>query len=376
MSRTINSPKLSKEYILNKVSQVSIFSAYLNISADIIQDCVDTGELICSPIRSDIHPTCGFRYDNKGRLKFKDFSGYFWGDCFDLVAFIMNKIYKSDYKVSDKKHFLHVLRHITFTFKDIFYGTEKDETVLNQINTAISNIKNDKPNIELVVRKWDKDDEIYWKQFGISIQWLNINFVYPVEQYYINRNINPYPKYFYDKNDPCYGYYLGQKNYLNHIKLYFPKRIKGSTRFLTNCNHLEGIYNLDKNNYDAIILTKSTKDRLCIGEIINNITSLYRVIPNITIGVINIPHETYHLRENEYNWLKSKSENGQIYSLMDNDRTGIMEAIWLRNTYNIIPVFIPKQYNCKDTAEFVSKCSFEQVQSEISNFINYIKSNN
>ena len=59
--RNINSSKLTKQAILDKISQISIFSTYLNLSNNIIQHCIDTGELICSPIREDIHPTCGFK---------------------------------------------------------------------------------------------------------------------------------------------------------------------------------------------------------------------------------------------------------------------------------------------------------------------------
>ena len=49
------------------------------------------------------------------------------------------------------------------------------------------------------------------------------------------------------------------------------------------------------------------------------------------------------LRDYEYNWLNNKlNVNGKIISLMDNDRTGIAEAIWLRNTYNIQEVGLAK----------------------------------
>lgn len=68
MGRNINSTKLTKEYVLSKVSQITIFSTYLNLSDKIIQYCIDSGELICSPIRDDVHPTCGFRYDKKVNL--------------------------------------------------------------------------------------------------------------------------------------------------------------------------------------------------------------------------------------------------------------------------------------------------------------------
>lgn len=374
MGRNINSSKLSKQNILNKISQVTIFSTYLNLSDKLVQYCIDTGELICSPLRYDEHPTCGFKYDNRGKLKFKDFSGFFWGDCFDLVAFIMSKMYNTTIDVNDRNDFIKILRHITFTFKDIFYGKEKDINLINDINNTIINIKNDKPIIELVVREWNKNDENYWNQFGVSLQFLNINFIYPIEQYYINRKINPNPKYFYDIKDPCYGYNLGRdKNGVYNIKIYFPKRHKGETRFITNCNHLEGIYNLNRNNYDIIVLTKSTKDRVSLGSAIYRNVSLYGGTIKSLIGCINIPHETYKLRQNEYDWLKSKlNNNGIIVSLMDNDNTGKKEAIWLHNNYNIKPILIPKEYNSKDFSELVSKNTLDKVNDLLLQTIKYI----
>lgn len=373
MGRNINSSKLTKQLILSKVSQVTIFSTYLNLSDKLVQYCIDTGELICSPIRDDIHPTCGFRYDSKGKLKFRDFAGYFWGDCFDVVALIMGGIYNKQYDISNREDFVKVLRHITFTFKDIFYGQEKDINLINEINTGIVAIKHKKPNIELVVRDWNEYDKEYWGRFGVPLQFLNINFIYPVEQYYINRKINPEPKYFYRTNDPCYGYCLGQdRSGIYNIKLYFPNRDKAVTRFITNCNHLEGIYNLDKTDYDIIVITKSTKDRVSLGAAILRMTSLYGGVDK-KVGVINIPHETYKLRQNEFDWLRGKlSDGGKIVSLMDNDTTGKHEAIWLRNNYQIIPLLIPNAYCAKDFAELVSKHRFDEVVNLIKQTINYI----
>lgn len=373
MGRNINSSKLTKQLILSKVSQVTIFSTYLNLSDKIVQYCIDTGELICSPIRDDVHPTCGFRYDNKGKLKFRDFAGYFWGDCFDIVALIMGGIYNKQYDISNREDFVKVLRHITFTFKDIFYGQEKDINLINEINIGIVAIKHKKPNIELVVRNWNEYDKEYWGKFGVPLQYLNINFIYPVEQYYINRKINPEPKYFYNANDPCYGYCLGQdRSGVYNIKLYFPNRNKTVTRFITNCNHLEGIYNLDKTDYDIIVITKSTKDRVSLGAAILRINSLYGGVDK-KVGVINIPHETYKLRQNEFDWLKGKlSDRGKIVSLMDNDSTGKHEAIWLRNNYQITPLLIPVIYGAKDFAELVSKHKFDEVVNLIKQTINYI----
>ena len=371
MGRKITN-KLSKEYILSKVDQITIFSVYFNLPIDVINYCIDTGEFIVSPIRTDMHPTCGFRYNNRGKLKFKDFAGYFWGDCFDAAAYIISNM--EGFKgldVNSKEGFITVLRHITFTFKDIFYGEEKDPLIDNSITKTISKIKKEKPIIELVIREWTIADENYWKQFNVNLQTLNINFIYPIEQYYINRKSNPEPKYFYSEKDPCYAYILGKdKQGIYNIKLYFPNREKSNTRFITNCNHLEGIYQLGRDDYDIIILTKSTKDRVSISSSLKMLSSLYGELNIDRIGVINIPHETYKLRDNEYFWLKNKlSQKGCIVSLMDNDRTGKIEAIYLKKEYNILPLIIPKSYKAKDFSELFKYNKITEINNLIINTI-------
>lgn len=353
MGRHINTNNYTKQYILSKISQELIFSTYFNIPIETIQYCIKTNELIISPIREDNHPTCGFRYDTKGRLKFRDFAGYFWGDCFDAVALVISKAYGKEFNVNNKQDFVYILKHISLTFKDIINNETKDLNIITKIEDGISKLRRDKPIIDLVIREWNKDDVAYWAKFGISIKDLNINFVYPVEQFYINRKQNPEPKYYYDEKDPCYAYYLGRgSDNINNYKLYFPKRTKDShSRFICNCNHLEGILNLTERNYTHIIITKSTKDRIALGSTLRYYTSLYGGF-NIKVGVINIPHETYRLRDIEIDWLKDKLRfDGEIVTFMDNDRTGIMEAIYLRKEFGFKAILIPKEYGAKDFAE-------------------------
>ena len=275
MGRSINSSKLSKKYIFSKLSPITIFATYLNIHPEIIKDCINKNFLIVSPFRDDKRPSCGFRYDKYGNLKCRDFGGYFWGDCFDAAALVINNTYKLNLNVNNNKDFIRILRHITLIFKDVFYNEEKDKEFESQLQEGINNIRRQKQIFDLVTRSWNNDDINYWKQFGIDVKYLNINFVYPIEQYYINRKNNPNPYYYYDSKDPCYAYFLGKdKNGINNFKLYFPKRDKNYNRFITNCNHLEGIINLDKDNYDYIIITKSSKDRISIGNTLLNIVSL------------------------------------------------------------------------------------------------------
>lgn len=94
------------------------------------------------------------------------------------------------------------------------------------------------------------------------------------------------------------------------------------------------------------------------------------------IGVVNIPHETYKLRQIEYDWLRSKlNRNGFLISLMDNDRTGLMEAVILKNDYDIIPIIIPKELGVKDFAELRSSYSTNVINELIQQVVKYIEDN-
>lgn len=380
MRRTVNNGTLTRDFILSKISQVSIFSAYTGIDASTIEHCINTGEFISSPFRIDEHPSFGFRYDNRGKLKGKDFAGYFHGDCFDAAALVISEIIHKNVDISNKGWFIFVLKHIAYTFRNIVYGKDKDYNIEGIIADGINAARNRKPIIEFVPRQWNNYDKNYWGKFHIPLSYLNTNFVYPVDQYYVNRKVNPEPKYLYDndRKDVCYAYILGQdKQGIYNIKLYFPNRKHGTVRFITNSNCLEGLLNLELEKYDAIILTKSTKDRISLRAFIDSITLdvSYGGTAIENIGIINIPHESYKLKQLEYDWIRGKCPNGYIVSLMDNDMAGYHEAIWLRNNYGIIPFCIPKSYEVKDFAELRSKYSVEAIKELINKSYKYIVDN-
>ena len=64
---------ISKDYILRKYNQLDIFIYYLtrinkyasinNVTKEDIVDAVNTGSAMCSPIRIDVNPSVGFKYD-------------------------------------------------------------------------------------------------------------------------------------------------------------------------------------------------------------------------------------------------------------------------------------------------------------------------
>ena len=255
---------------------------------------------------------------------------------------------------------------------------EIDESIRN----ALIKSKDRKAIIELVPRSWNKEDKKIWDKWNVNLAYLNTHFVIPVDQYYINRSSNPEPKYRYVSKDPCYAYMLGQnKQGIYLIKLYFPLRNRHiDLKFITNCNVLEGLPNLELDDYDYIIITKSSKDRLSLGSHLTNKPLYGGAGKLLKIGVINLPSENYRLKANEYEWIKKKlSNNGMILSFLDFDRTGREGAEYLLETYNIPYLFITRgefglsNYECKDFADLHDKYTKDEIDKFIKETLSYVE---
>lgn len=383
MIRNINTAKLTKTYIEGKISQELIVSKYLDIPIEVVRRCIDTNTLITSVFRDDDdNGSMGIQYNAKGRLKVRDFGGFgFFGDVYDVVGYVLSLICKRKIEPNNKQDFYFILKHIANTFSNIIDGKEVDENITYEIKDAIAVGKKRRPIIEIVPRSWNKSDKDYWGKLGVSLSYLNTHFVIPVDQYYIDRGVNTEPKYYYKQKDPCYAYMLGQNRQgIHFIKLYFPNRNRTTElKFITNCNVLEGLLNLELNNYDFILITKSSKDRLSIGGHLDMIPFYGGANAKLNIGIINLPSENYHLTEKEYSWLTNKlTPNGKLISLLDFDYTGRCGAKYLYETYDIPYMFITRgefglyNYRCKDFADLHDVYTIKEINQFINETITYV----
>ena len=383
MRRNVNTAHLTKDYIESKVSQIAIMSKYLDIPIDVINECIEHNTLITSIFRDDdTNKSMGFTYNKKGRLKVRDFGGFgFFEDIYGTVAYILSLAYERKIDTNNKQDFYFVLQHIAYTFRDIIDNKDIDPNVDPLIKDAITKGKRKKQVIELVPRSWNQHDREIWGKWGIGLNYLNTHFVLPVEQYYINRTADSDPKYYYKAKDPCYAYMLGQNRegiYL--IKLYFPLRNRATElKFVTNCNVLEGLPNLELDDYDYILITKSSKDRLSIG---NHLMThpLYGEGRILNIGIVNLPSENYRLKQKEYDWLSNKlAEDGLIISFLDFDATGRKGARFMLETYNIPYIFITRgelgleDYGCKDFADLHDSYSIDDIDNFIRETLTYVE---
>lgn len=382
MKRNIATTKLTKEFIESKISQEAIVAKYLGLKLETVEYCIKYNKLIPSVFRDDGDtPSMGIQYNKKGRLKVRDFGGFgFFEDIYGVVAYVLSSIYERRIETNNKNDFYFILKHIAMTFSKVIDGEEIDPNIDETIKNALIKSKGKRQIIDLVTRSWNKDDKEVWAKWNVSLQFLSRNFVIPVEQYYVNRSVESDPKYYYNKKDPCYAYLLGEKQGIRLIKLYFPLRNrKTELKFITNCNVIEGLLNLELDNYDYILLTKSTKDRLSIGSYLSHL-SFYGGAGKINIGVVNLPSESYLLKDNEYSYLHNKlKDDGMIISLLDFDRTGRRGANYLATTYNIPYLFITRgefglpNYHAKDFTDLHKVYNSKQIEQFIKETLTYVR---
>ena len=384
MKRTPLTSNLTKAFIESNIPQEKIMAKYLNLDVNVIKKCIETNTLITSVFRdNDTNSSMGFAYNKQGKLKVRDFGGAGqFMDIYDTVAYVLSISYERPINTNNKRDFYFILTHIYKTFSKEIDDKKYKEKIDNDIIYGLSKIKHRRPIIELVPRSWNKYDKEYWAKLGVSLSYLNTHFVIPIEQYYIDRGVNTDPKYYYKQKDPCYAYMLGQDRKGVHlIKLYFPNRDrKTELKFITNCNVLEGLPNLELNNYDYILITKSSKDRLSIGSYLSMTPFYGGGSAKLNIGIINLPSENYHLTEKEYSWLTNKlSPTGMLISLLDFDYTGRLGAKYLYDNYNIPYLFITRgefglpNYGCKDFAELADKYTKQEINQFINETVKYVK---
>ena len=386
MRRNPFTSNLTKAYIESKVSQVKIMAYYLDIDEDVINDCINKCHLIPSVFRDDdYNGSMGFTFNAKGRLKVRDFGGTgFFADVYETVGYVLSLAYDRPVNCNNKNDFYFILSHIAHTFSNYIDGIDVDTNIEKiNISSAIAKGKARRKIIEIAPRSWNKYDKDIWGRWGIDLGYLNTNFVIPVDQYYIDRKIDDNPKYMYTAKDPCYAYTIGQDNKgIWMFKLYFPlrRRDKKDIKFITNCNVLEGLPNLELDNYDYILITKSSKDRLSIGCHLSHNFFYGAARTKLNIGVINLPSENYELKQKEYEWLNKKlKKDGLLISLLDFDTTGRNGANYLRNVYDIPYIFITRgemglpNYKGKDFSDLHDYFNINQINQFIKETITYVE---
>lgn len=326
-------PKITKDLLLSKFSEETIFCYYLGINSI-------SKKLIRNTTRDDKNPTCGFYRNSSGSLILHDFATGEYFNCFSYVMKLHHcdfhaalEIIASDFGLLTKKNKqIPIIRHVP---------TFKEENKINYI--------------QIEMGKFNDQDLKWWGSFGISEKTLNKFRVFPCKSVFLNGNLVSQRA----QHNLIYGYYFGKKDGIEQWRIYFPKRKE--MRFMGNVSKktIQGYRQLPKDG-KLLVITKSMKDVMLLHEF-----GIPAIAPN---------SETQFISDKMLEELHSRFKH--IVLLYDTDLTGVTFTNKIRKAHpELIPFLIPRKYLCKDLSDFYKMYGKLETKLLIKSGINYIKNN-
>ena len=304
---------LSKEMILDRISEVDIFAYYCSSFKQL-------GKPFCSELREDSKPGVNIVLW-KNKLLYKD-----WAypehtfDCFGYVMAAYNVSFYSALRIIDNDFGLNLgSKKSEIDFTRGYLGYRSKIRVENKKVTVIK--KKSRP--------WMVKDAKFWSQYLISKKTLIKFAVTPISHYWIN-----------DSRFTCklsYAYKIGNK-----YKIYSPyEEVKWMSN--TNSKQIQGYDQLPKQG-DLCIITSSLKDVMCLFE--------------MGIPAVAMQSEMRLPLRNQIEELKQRFK--QVAIFYDNDFTNpnnpgqAMAAKICKEYYPMSNIIIPDEYKLKDPSDYIA----------------------
>lgn len=325
--------KITKEWVLDKVSEDHIFSYYFG-------DHIQSGKLYRSKLRSDKNPTCSFYKNRNKQLKYHDFAT---GDNFDCFQYVM-KLYGQT--------FHQALIQIVNDFNlDPLNQSSKSQPVQKY---TVQVEERRETLIQIKPKPFSEQELKWWKGFGVTEKTLKKYKVFSCDSIFLNGD------YFSSSSPrvPIYGYYCGKKNGQELWRIYFPS--KRSFRFLSNVgkSYIQGAKQLPKTG-DVLLITKSQKDCMLAYE--------------LGIPAIAPCSEVLFLSNKQIQHLKKRFKT--IVVCYDTDITGIHNLKQIKVKHpDLHTFFIPRKYGVKDISDFFKKYGEEETRRLAGELLKYYRS--
>ena len=235
----------SIEEILTQVDETQIVAYYLHLT--------EIPCLICSPLRSDKHPSFGIYTPDGKEVNYIDFSTREGGRPFNLLSQLW-QISVPGVISRVLKDLEHIKRHSVSINTSIVNSTGN-----NKSNAPRSNLSND-TILQCKVRDWQKHDIEYWKSYGITIEWLKFAEVYPISHKIVIKNGKQYvfgaDKYAYD--------YVEHKEGKVTLKIYQPFNTNGYKWANKHDSSVVSLWAKIPKSGKYVCICSSLKDALCL----------------------------------------------------------------------------------------------------------------
>jgi len=312
--------KISKDYILSKISHNDIFTQFFKTDITI-------GKRISSPLHTDKNPSFVIYTRKNNDLFFIDFSTGKRGDAFSLVE----ELYGCDFREA--------LKIILNEFGlESFNGYSKAPLI--KVNITDNKVRNTK--LQISRRRAKSYDISFWKRFGISRKTLNKFRVFPISHFFLNDVImtaNKLSYAFIEKIDDDY-----------YFKIYQPLSKKAKWISSMPAKVLFGYTQLPPTG-EVLIITKALKEVMSIYE-------------TLGIPAIAVQSESVVMKETVLKALKKRFK--RVISLFDNDPQG--KKIALKYEELGVPKILIKDH--KNYTDKIDEDSLESAKKELKTLIN------
>ena len=187
-----------------------------------------------------------------------------------------------------------------------------------------------KISIEVKIREWKKHDEVYWGQYGISIDWLKFAEIYPISHMFLVKNSQ---RYMFGCEKHAYAY-VEHKDGIITYKLYQP--YSKQRKWISNINSsIISLWTKIPQQGKLLVICSSLKDALCLWA-------------NTNIPAIAPQGEAYELSQSAIDVLKSRFKD--IVICFDNDEPGIVDSEKLHQATGFDQIILPKGHG-KDISD-------------------------
>lgn len=313
---------LTMESILDKISEYDIFRMYMPGDWKLNQACL-------SPFRQERNPS--FIIGNrKGYLSFIDFANTeLRGDCFEFVRRRFNLATHDD-----------VLRKIDMDFGLGIAGEKKDyKSIVGAYKQP--EITKRTALIQVVTRKFTKEELAYWNDYHQSVDDLRANNVYSIKKLFLNKQTFHIPD-----NQLRFGYlYDG-----GFWKIYRPFADKKSKWVPNNVPITAMDGKEDIKHCRMAFINKSKKDYMVVKKVFPCCCA----VQNEGIGCFS-PENVKYLKDNS---------DIQVLSF-DSDITGVTNSQQITKLFDFEYCNVPKSYlkqGIKDWADLAKTHGLQRVE--------------
>lgn len=299
-SITPDPPKITKEFILNHISEEDIFTRYIGSG-------ISFTHLFKLPYVDESTPSAKFFVGDDGKLRFKDFGRGQSLDCFGLVMF-MNRC-----------DFPTALRTIAHDFNLQYFDVSATLPIDWKASSNPARVKTE-TIIEVKRKVYTIEEIAWWKEFFITLAILKHFQVNSLSNFWVNGRMKT------ADGNHLFGYDLGvDEKGIKRWKIYRPlqpKIEKWSSN--TRAVDIQGWNQLPKTG-ELVIITSSLKDVMALRAL-----GYYAIAFQSEVGLFD-----------EKIIAELKTRFKRILLFLDGDETGITWAKNNSDKYGIPFIYIP-----------------------------------